>query len=72
MTLTARMTSQGRVTLPAALRASMGLVAGTRLRFTVLGDGTVVMRALCLRPGDVAGSLTRPGQPSMPVEQLSR
>lgn len=39
------LTSKGQVTIPADIRKAMGLVAGERLVFTQLEDGTTVMRA---------------------------
>lgn len=41
----ATITSKGQVTLPAELRKAMGLSAGERVVFTMLDDGTTVMRA---------------------------
>lgn len=41
----ATMTSKGQVTIPAEIRKAMGLIAGERVVFTQLDDGTTVMRA---------------------------
>jgi AbrB family looped-hinge helix DNA binding protein len=41
----ATITSKGQVTIPADIRKSMGLTEGERVVFTVLDDGTTVMRA---------------------------
>ncbi len=41
----ATLTSKGQVTIPAEVRKAMGLVAGERVVFTQLDDGTTVMRA---------------------------
>jgi antitoxin PrlF len=41
----ATITSRGQVTIPADIRKSMGLTRGARVVFTVLDDGTTVMRA---------------------------
>jgi antitoxin PrlF len=38
------LTSKGQVTIPAELRKSLGLEAGTRVVFHAMADGTVVMR----------------------------
>jgi AbrB family looped-hinge helix DNA binding protein len=72
MTLEATLTSKGQVTLPKALRAALGLEAGTKISFTRLSDGAVMMRVKHRKPADVAGMLTRPGQPRLGVKELSR
>ena len=41
----ATITSKGQVTIPAEIRKAMSLVAGERVVFTRLDDGTTVMRA---------------------------
>jgi AbrB family looped-hinge helix DNA binding protein len=41
----ATVTSKGRITIPADIRKSMGLVSGALVVFTRLDDGTTVMRA---------------------------
>jgi AbrB family looped-hinge helix DNA binding protein len=43
--LEATITSKGRVTIPADIRKSMRLKEGERVVFTVLDDGTTVIRA---------------------------
>ncbi|MBK8068187.1 MAG: AbrB/MazE/SpoVT family DNA-binding domain-containing protein [Rhodanobacteraceae bacterium] len=41
----ATLTSKGQTTIPRELREQLGLVAGTRLVFTVLDDGSMLVRA---------------------------
>ena len=41
----ANLTSKGRITVPRELRERLGLVAGTRLVFTALDDGSMLVRA---------------------------
>jgi antitoxin PrlF len=41
------------------------------MAFTLLRDGTVVMRPKTRRLADLAGSLTRPGQPKVTVEDMN-
>lgn len=65
------LTSKGQVTVPREIRDRLGLVSGDKLTFTLLSDGTVIMRAKTRRLLDVAGSLTRPGQPKVTVEQMN-
>jgi len=65
------LTSKGQVTVPREIRDRLGLASGDKLTFTLLSDGTVVMRAKTRRLLDLAGSLTRPGQPKVTVEQMN-
>ena len=51
------LTSKGQVTVPANVRRRLGLEPGHRLTFTVLADGTTVMRAKTRSIGDLAGSI---------------
>lgn len=67
----ATLTAKGQTTIPREIRDRLGLEAGDKLVFTALSDGTVVMRAKTRRLLDLAGSLTRPGQPSVSVEQMN-
>ncbi|MFG6429475.1 AbrB/MazE/SpoVT family DNA-binding domain-containing protein [Roseateles sp. LYH14W] len=66
----ATLTAKGQTTIPKEIRERLGLEAGDKLTFTTLSDGTVVMRAKTRRLLDLAGSLTRPGQPSVSVEEM--
>ena len=45
---------------------------GDRLTFTLMTDGTVVMRVKNKRVMDLAGTLRRKGRKAVPIEQLSR
>jgi AbrB family looped-hinge helix DNA binding protein len=38
---TARLTTQGRITIPAQVRTSLGLAAGDHVEFVTLRDGSV-------------------------------
>jgi AbrB family looped-hinge helix DNA binding protein len=65
------LTTKGQVTVPREIRDRLGLKSGDKMAFTMLSDGTVVMRPKTRRLADLAGSLTRPGQPVVPVEDMS-
>lgn len=65
------MTTKGQVTVPREIRDRLELKAGDKMAFTMLSDGTVVMRPRTRRLAALAGSLTRPGQPKVAVEQMS-
>jgi antitoxin PrlF len=51
-------------------RARLGLEGGDKIAFTMLCDGAVVMRSKTRRLADLAGSLTRPGQPRVAIEDM--
>ena len=72
MTAEATLTSKGQVTVPREIRARLGLESGDKLVFTLLSDGTVVMRAKTKQLIELAGSLTRAGQPAVSIEQMKR
>jgi antitoxin PrlF len=65
------LTSKGQVTVPREVRDRLGLKAGDKLTFTLLSDGTVIMRAKTKRLADLAGMLTRPDQPKVSVEDMN-
>lgn len=65
------LTSKGQVTVPREIRDRLGLTSGDKLSFTMLSDGTVIMRAKTGRLLDLAGSLTRPGQPKVTIDQMN-
>ncbi len=70
MTTETTMTIKGQVTVPREIRDKLGLQAGDRMAFTLLSDGTVIMRPKTRRLADLAGSLTRRGQPKVPVKDM--
>jgi len=66
----ATMTVKGQITVPREIRNRLGLKSGDKVAFTMLSDGTVVVRPKTRRLTDLVGSLTRPGQPLVPVEEM--
>ena len=65
------LTTKGQVTVPREIRDRLGIKSGDKMAFTMLSDGTVVMRPKTRRLADLAGSLTRPGQPKVAVEEMN-
>ncbi len=65
------MTTKGQVTVPREIRDRLGHKSGDKMAFTMLSDGTVVMRPKTRRLADLAGSLTRPGQPTVAIEDMN-
>ena len=65
------MTTKGRVTLPREIRDRLGLKSGDTIAFTMLGDGTVIVRPMTRRLAKLRGSLARDGQPVIAAESMS-
>jgi antitoxin PrlF len=72
MTTDATLTSKGQMTIPKAIRDSLGMKAGDRMTFTLMPDGIVVLRVKNKRVSDLGGILHKKGRKSVPVELLSR
>jgi AbrB family looped-hinge helix DNA binding protein len=66
------LTSKGQTTIPKDIRETLGMKSGDRMTFTMLPDGTVLMRVKNKSVMSLAGSLRKKGQKPVPVEQLSR
>jgi AbrB family looped-hinge helix DNA binding protein len=72
MTTESTLTSKGQTTVPKAIRESLRLKSGDRITFTLMPDGTVLMRVKNKSIMSLAGSLRRRGRKALPVEELSR
>ncbi len=71
-TAAATLTSKGQTTIPKGIRDSLGMKAGDRMTFTLMPDGTVVMRVKNKSITDLAGMLFKKGRKRIPIDQLSR
>jgi antitoxin PrlF len=60
------------MTIPKAIRDSLGMKAGDRMTFTLMPDGIVVLRVKNKRVSDLGGILHKKGRKAVPVELLSR
>ncbi|HTK80538.1 MAG TPA: type II toxin-antitoxin system PrlF family antitoxin [Rhizomicrobium sp.] len=69
---TATMTSKGQTTIPKDIRDGLGLRPKDKLHFTLLPDGTVVMRAKKRSILDLAGALHKPGRKPIPLSAMRR
>ena len=58
----AAVTSKGQITIPADIRKAMGIKSKDRVVFTVLPDGTTVMRAKTKSIAELKGVLKNPGK----------
>ena len=68
----ATLTSKGQTTIPKEIRDSLSLKPGDRMTFTLMPDGTVVMRVKTKSVTQLAGVLHKKGRKPVPIEQLSR
>lgn len=72
MSSEATLTSKGQTTIPKDIRDSLGMKSGDRIMFTLMPDGTVLMRLKNKSVMSLAGSLRKKGRRAIPVAQLSR
>ena len=68
----ATMTSKGQTTIPKDIRDGLGLKPQDQLHFTLLPDGTVIMRAKKRSLGDLYGALHKPGHKPLSVGDMKR
>lgn len=60
---TATVTSRGRITIPAKVRACLGLSTGDRLEFIPLGEGKYAIMASTHTVSDLKGMIKKPSSP---------
>ena len=66
----ATVTSKGQTTIPKEVRAAANLKAGDRIHFTVLDDGTIIVRVKNKSIRDLA--FRPPGGKRVSVSQMTR
>ena len=64
------MSIKGQVTILRDVRERLGLQAGDKIAWSLLSNGTVVVRPKTRRLVDLVGMLTRPGQPGVTVDEM--
>ena len=72
MSTEATLTSKGQTTIPKEIREGLRMKTGDRMTFTLLPDGTVLMRVKNKSAMSVAGRLFKKGRKALPIEDLSR
>ena len=72
MTAEATLTSKGQTTIPQEIREGLGMKPGDRMTFTLLPDGTVLLRLKNKSVMSLAGRLYKKGRKPLSVEELSR
>ena len=65
------MTSKGRTTIPAEIRALVDAKPGTRLVWSVTPDGTIIVRAKSRSILDLAGMLKAPKGKRVRIEDMN-
>jgi antitoxin PrlF len=68
----ATLTSKGQTTIPKEIRDSLHMKEGDLMTFTLLPDGTVLMRVKNKSAMEIAGRLHKKGRKALPIEDLSR
>lgn len=66
----ATLTSKGQVTIPVDVREALNLQPQDKLNFTVLPDGTVIVRAKKRSIEDLAGALVAPEGVSVSTKDM--
>jgi len=72
MTTDATLTTKGQTTIPKEIRDRRGLKRGDRMTFTLMTDGTVVMRVKGKSVMDLTGLLRRKSSKPVAIARLSR
>jgi len=72
MTTAATLTSKGQTTIPKEIRDGLGMKPGDRISFTLIPDGTVIMRVKRKSVMELAGVLHKKGRKPVPIDELSR
>ena len=67
----ATLTSKGQTTIPKEIRDSLGMKPGDRMTFTLMPDGTVIMRVKTRTVSDLAGVLHKKGRKPVSIEDMS-
>jgi AbrB family looped-hinge helix DNA binding protein len=66
------LTAKGQTTIPKNIRDGMGLRPKDKIHFTLLANGTVIMRAKKRSFRELYGSLRKRGRKPIPLSDMSR
>jgi antitoxin PrlF len=69
---TGTVTSKGQTTIPKEIRDGLGLRPKDQIHYTLLSDGTVIMRAKKRNIAELYGALHRPGRRPLSLAKLKR
>ena len=68
--VSARLTSKGQITIPASVRAALGLDAGSRVEFVETGKGQFAIIAATDEVQALKGMLKKPARP-VTIEEMN-
>ena len=66
----ATLTNKGQVTIPKAIRDSLGLKTGDKLEFVIIESGEAFLRPVTKKVDDVFGRLHKPGKEPVSIEEM--
>jgi antitoxin PrlF len=69
--VSAKVTSKGQITIPASVRAALGLDAGSRVDFIDTGSGQFAITAATENVQSLKGMLKKPAKP-VSIEDMNR
>lgn len=72
MSIAATLTAKGQTTIPKEIRDGLGMKTGDKMTFTLLADGTVVMRLKNKSILSLAGTLKKRNRRAVATKRLSR
>ena len=72
MATCATLTGKGQTTIPKEIRDRLRMKPGDRISFTLMPDGTVIMRVKRKSVMKLAGLLYKKGRKPVSIERLSR
>jgi len=64
------LTTKGQTTIPKDIRDGLGLKPNDQVHFTLLADGTVIMRAKKRSVTELYGALRKPGGKALKVSEM--
>lgn len=67
----ATITSKGQTTIPKDIRDALALRPKDKLQFTLMPDGTVIMRAKHRSVLELQGELHEPGNKRLPLQDMN-
>jgi len=66
----ATLTSKGQVTIPKAVRDSLGLHTGDKVEFIIIESREALLRPVTKKIDDVFGRLHKPGRKPISIEKM--
>ncbi|MFO8049734.1 MAG: AbrB/MazE/SpoVT family DNA-binding domain-containing protein, partial [Desulfosudaceae bacterium] len=67
----APLTNKGQITIPKAVRQSLGLTPGDKLEFIITGKDEVVFKPVVKKVDEVYGALYKPGRKRVSVREMN-